>query len=286
LGPSRLGRLVRDGTAPLSVNHMRREFSELSATELDATNFPEWRDRILAFEANPAPVEPRTYPGYPIWPLLRLRPRLWPPLDRLMIRRRSTATFSTEPPSKGALSRLLSFAHGICADSSRGPVPSAGGMQALELYVVAFERSWLPAGIYHFDRAGNHLSQIVSAASRPEWLPHVPSLARVKGGAVLLVLVGDYGRVRVKYGDRGLRFLLIEAGHLAQNLCLLGSTLGLGVLPLGGFFEREIGRHLALPASDEVLYLLLCGNLEQDLRNGKASAPRLRDAIEGNGARS
>jgi SagB-type dehydrogenase family enzyme len=242
---------------------MNRELTTLSTTELDATNFPEWRDRILAFEGEPAVVEPRTYPGYPRWPLLRVAPRAWPPLDRALMRRRSARTLSAKMPSRRVLSRLLRLAHGVYADRARGPVPSAGGLQALELYLVAFVPSWLPAGAYHFDRAGNHLSQIVPSASRQEWLARVPSLDRVEGGALLFVLVGDYGRVETKYGGRGLRFLLLEAGHLAQNLCLLAASLGLCALPLGGFFEREIARHLALPASDEVLYLLLCGKSER-----------------------
>ena len=239
---------------------MKTESTSLGvATELDATNFPEWRDRILAFEGDSAAIEPRTYPGYPRWPLLRAGPRLWPSLDRSLMGRRSASTFSAGMPSKRALSRLLRLAHGIYADRARGPVPSAGGMQSLELYLVSFEQSWLPSGAYHFDRAGNYLSQIVSSANRDEWIARVPSLSPVKGGAILFVLVGDYGRGEAKYGTRSLRFLLIEAGHLAQNLCLLASSLDLSVLPLGGFFEREIARHLALPASDEVLYLLICG---------------------------
>jgi SagB-type dehydrogenase family enzyme len=162
-------------------------------------------------------------------------------------------------PSKRVLSRLLGLAHGIYADRSRGPVPSAGGLQALELYLVTFESSWLPGGAYHFDRAENHLSQIVSSASRQKWIGRVPSLATAEGGAILFVLVGDYARVQAKYGERGLRFLLLEAGHLAQNLCLMASSLGLCALPLGGFFERQVARHLTLPATDEVLYLLVCG---------------------------
>ncbi len=132
-----------------------------AATELDATNFPEWRDRILAFEADPAPIQPRTYPGYPRWPLLRVAPRLWPSLDRSLTRRRSASTFSAAMPSKRVLSRLLRRAHGIYADRARGPVPSAGGMQSLELYLVTFEPSWLPSGAYHFNRAGNYLAQLV-----------------------------------------------------------------------------------------------------------------------------
>jgi len=240
---------------------MNRESTPLGATELDATNFPEWRERMLSFESSPAAIEPRTYPGYPRWPLLRVAPRHWPPLDRSLMQRRSATTFSAAMPSKRLLSRLLCLAHGICADRARGPVPSAGGMQSLELYLVTFEQSWLPSGAYHFDRAGNYLSQIVSPASRAEWMTRVPSLAPINGGAILFVLVGDYDRVEAKYGARGLRFLLIEAGHLAQNLCLLASSLALCAVPLGGFFEREIARHLALPASDEVLYVLLCGRL-------------------------
>lgn len=157
------------------------------------------------------------------------------------------------------ISRLLNLAHGIYADRARGPVPSAGGLQALEMYVVTFEQCWLPPGAYHFDRAGNHLSQIVPSASRQEWLTRVPSLASIDGDWILFVLVGDYSRAQAKYGPRGFRFLLIEAGHLAQNLCLLAGSLELCVLPLGGFFERDIARHLTLPASDEVLYLLACG---------------------------
>src|SRR5437867_6201495 len=53
-------------------------------------------------------------------------------------------------PSRAVLSRLLRFAHGIRADRARGPVPSAGGLQALELYLVTFEETWLPPGVYHF----------------------------------------------------------------------------------------------------------------------------------------
>jgi len=134
-----------------------------------------------------------------------------------------------------------------------------GSIRAQDRIVLGRFAEYWDAGAYHFDRAGNYLSQIVSSASRPEWITRVPSLAPIKGGVILFVLAGDYGRVEAKYGARGLRFLLIEAGHLAQNLCLLASSLGLCALPLGGFFEWEIARHLVLPASDEVLYLLLCG---------------------------
>jgi nitroreductase len=65
--------------------------------------------------------------------------------------------------------------------------------------------------------------------------------------------------VRAKYGARGLRFLLLEAGHLMQNLCLLSRSLGLVTVPLGGFFEAPLARLLVLPETDEVLYVGVVG---------------------------
>ena len=76
---------------------------------------------------------------------------------------------------------------------------------------------------------------------------------------MIWVLVGDGERVQAKYGERSDRFLLLEAGHLMQNLCLVSASLGLATVPLGGYFEQEIARAFALPAGDRVLYLGLCG---------------------------
>jgi SagB-type dehydrogenase family enzyme len=228
-------------------------------SELDRTNWAETRDAILQYEQEPAATEPRTYPGYPRWPLDRVKSRLWPSLDRSLIARRSWRRLDTGALDKKMLSRLLFFSHGIHADHHRGPIPSAGGLQAVELYLVLFEESWLPPGLYHYDRAGHHLSQIAAGAERETWLDMVPALRPVGGGRLLWVLVGDGARVEAKYGARGLRFLLLEAGHLMQNLCLLSTSLGWATLPLGGYFEREVARALVLPASDLVLYVGVCG---------------------------
>jgi SagB-type dehydrogenase family enzyme len=151
------------------------------------------------------------------------------------------------------------MSHGITGPLSCGPVPSAGGLQALELYFVVFQPGWLPAGIYHYDRAGHHLSQIVVGGDRQDWRGRVPSLDLVRGGALLWVLIGVGERVTQKYGERSLRFLLQESGHLMQNLCVASESLGLVTVPLGGYFERDIARRLALPRSDLILYLGLCG---------------------------
>jgi SagB-type dehydrogenase family enzyme len=229
--------------------------------ELDAASYPEWRDAIREAEAGAEalPGEPRTYPGYPRWPLDRVPPRLWGSLDRVLARRRCLRDLSTMLPARRVLSRLLLAGHGVTGPLSAGPVPSAGGLQALELYLVVLAPGWLPAGVYHYDRAGHYLSQIAAGAGRSDWEQRVPSLDQVRGGALLWVLVGDGGRVSRKYGERSARFLIQESGHLMQNLCLLSASLGLVTVPLGGYFERDVGRRLALPRADLVLYVGVCG---------------------------
>jgi SagB-type dehydrogenase family enzyme len=162
-------------------------------------------------------------------------------------------------PSRKRLAQLLMRAHGVTAGQGRGPVPSAGSLQALELYLATLAPGWLPAGVYHYDRGGHHLSQVAVGGAREGWRGDVPSLDLVAGGSLLWLLVGDGARVRGKYGGRGLRFLLLEAGHLMQNLCLAGASLGLMTVPLGGYFEHALARRLALPPADEVLYLGVCG---------------------------
>jgi SagB-type dehydrogenase family enzyme len=162
-------------------------------------------------------------------------------------------------PSRRQLARVLQGSHGVTGADGRGPVPSAGGLQALELYLAVLEPGWLPSGLYHYDRCGRHLSQIESGAVGEGLRALVPSLELLEGGALLWMVVGDGARVQGKYGERGLRFLLLEAGHLMQNLCLTSEGVGLVTVPLGGSFEADLARRFRLPATDEVLYVGVCG---------------------------
>ncbi len=222
---------------------------------LDLTSFPAWRERLQAAEAPPLP--PRSYPGYPEAALPPFRRRWLTTLDGVLAARRS-GTPGTPLPDATTMSRLLGLSHGITGGQGRGPVPSAGGLQALELYVGVLTPGWLGAGVWHYDRTRHALSRIADA-SREELIAEIPSLQVTDGGAVLWLLIGDAARVTPKYGERGRHFLALEAGHLMQNLCLVSASLGLVTLPLGGFFEAALARRLSLPRTDEVLYAGVCG---------------------------
>jgi SagB-type dehydrogenase family enzyme len=208
--------------------------SFLRLTELDRSNSAELTERIAQAEGQPTHFEPRSYPGYPRFPLPVASRRLWPPLDRVLASRRSIHRLDSRLPSAARLGRLLRFSHGVNASQGRGPIPSAGGLLATELYLVHWQAGWLPPGVYHFDRRDASLAQIDPIASIDAWIERVPSLQDIDGGAILWLIVGDSARVISKYGFRGERFLLLEAGHLMQNLCLVSASLKLCTVPLGG----------------------------------------------------
>ncbi len=225
----------------------------MSQGDLDPTSYPEFRERLLGHASET--FEPRSYPGYPRVALEDVKPRLLVRLDTTLLARRSPRKLGTSV-SASQLARVLKFAHGVVDEEGRGPVPSAGGLQALELYVVPLVKGWLEDGAYHYDRVAHALARVATSFPAREV---VPSLSLVEGGAVLFVVAGDSARVKARYGDRGERFLTLEAGHLMQNLALLATSEGLGLTPMGGFFEREIAESLKLVKTDLVLYAGVCG---------------------------
>src|SRR5262245_9738467 len=74
------------------------------------------------------------------------------------------------------------------------------------------------------------------------------------------VIAADVERTLAKYGDRGYRYVLLEAGHCAQNLNVAAAALGLGTCNAGGFFDQELADLLTIDTDAEVhLYAVAVG---------------------------
>jgi SagB-type dehydrogenase family enzyme len=144
------------------------------------------------------------------------------------------------------------------------PVPSGGGLYPLELYVIALRIGGLEPGIYHYDVLGHLLERVDQGAVPPQLLSELfmcqPYVAQ---GAFVLVLTAVFDRSLWKYKDRGYRYLLLEAGHVAQNCNLVATALGLGSLNLGGFFDADLVALLKLDIDEEApLYAITVGRPE------------------------
>jgi SagB-type dehydrogenase family enzyme len=145
------------------------------------------------------------------------------------------------------LGQVLWAAQGVTGGTGLRTAPSAGGLYPLELYVVAGEVADFQPGIYQYqvDRhvlalsaAGDHRADLAAATLGQGWVALAPAI---------IVVAAAYGRTTAKYGDRGVRYVHMEAGHAAQNVCLQATAIGLGCVVVGLFDDREVKRLIGLP---------------------------------------
>jgi len=180
-------------------------------------------------------------------------------IEQSLLERRSIRSYSGQPLTLQELSQLLWAAQGLTDPGGFRTAPSAGGLYPLELYLVAGDVTDLTAGVYRYQPDGHQLAKTLDGDKRAELAEAALGQEWVKEGAVSIVFTAVYERTTVKYGDRGVRYVHIEAGHAAQNLCLQATALGLGAVTVGAFHDEEVSQLLNLPADEQPLYVIPVG---------------------------
>ncbi len=171
------------------------------------------------------------------------------PLGDVILRRRSSSPDLPCPLGFSDLATLLAASYAD-AGAGRRPVPSAGALYPLELYVLAAAVRGLETGTYHFQPFRFRLARLSPLA--PDALraavvdPHA-----LEQAAAVVVVTAVFARSQFKYGQRGYRFALLEAGHLVQNAVLAATALGVTALPLGGFYDRRLDELVGADGLDE-----------------------------------
>jgi SagB-type dehydrogenase family enzyme len=184
--------------------------------------------------------------------------------------RRSVREFGNTPLTLTDIATLLFLGAGVTAEvrhpsdaTTRRAAPSAGGLHATEVYVVVRAVENLAPGTYHY-RANEHALEVLrldtAEANRLASASSYPEI--VGAAAAILVLTAIFGRTAIKYGERGYRFTVLEVGHVAQNMLLVASGLGLGAVPVGGFIDDDVHQILDVDGVDEAsFYLIPVGHL-------------------------
>lgn len=203
------------------------------------------------------------------WRRLSDRPRLRLPapgplhgdFGALIRRRRSLARFDAAALAAGRLSDLLFAANGRVASAAAGAParrtsPSAGALYPIDVFIWTLAVEGIPPGLHYYHPAEHALVEMSGAS---DGLGRAFLNLEPAPSAVLL-LAASFRRSRFKYGQRGYRWCLLEAGHCAQNVLLAATALELAACPFGGFYEEPIDRALGLDGVNEgVLYAVLVG---------------------------
>jgi len=182
-------------------------------------------------------------------------------LEKVLCARRSIREFTTQPLELSQVSQLAWAAQGLTGPEAHRTAPSAGGLYALELYIIAGKVNGLPAGVYRYDLLTHELVSLLTADMPLELSRAALDQTSITQAAAIFAISAVYERISSKYGDRGIRYAHMEAGHAAQNLLLQAVALGLGAVLVGAFNDGKVKRLLNLSKQETPLYLIPVGKL-------------------------
>jgi len=193
--------------------------------------------------------------------------------------RRSVQQYDGTGLSPSTLSTLLGHSFGTTGTSVMGrdadgdPVeksvrayPSAGGLYPVEQYVAVVNgRDGLDPGWYHYTPGRHGLRRLGvddgPVADRLDELFITADSMDLQSAGAVVFLTAAFWRSRAKYGERGYRHVLMEAGYAGQNLLLAATGLGLGAVHVDGFVDRAVEQTLGIDGVDEsVLSSIVIGS--------------------------
>ena len=174
-------------------------------------------------------------------------------LLQLMARRRTVRATAKPSISVEQLADCLFAGMGITGYTQNrvgrlplGMTPSGGARNPFEAYVLCRNVEGLAAGIYHYSAVDHDLGRLKGE--------EVPAFSSLLGGQdwcdempCLILLVADLRRTMWKYQDaNAYRVVLIEAGHIGQNIMLAATEHGLSACPTAALCHSRIRETLGL----------------------------------------
>lgn len=183
-------------------------------------------------------------------------------VEEAILKRRSIRNYKDIPLNIYELSQILWSAQGITEKRfGLRTAPSAGATYPLEIYIVVGKVTNLEAGIYKYNPEEHKITLIYRGDKRLELCNAALGQVSVRIAPATIVITAIYERTTKIYGERGIRYVHMEAGHVAQNIYLQCVSLNLGTVSIGAFIDEEVKKVLNLPKNENPLYLMPIGKI-------------------------
>lgn len=176
-------------------------------------------------------------------------------LRNALLKRESNREFSKKAIKFLDLSDLLYYSMGIKNiikknKSTKRTYPSAGARYPLEVYPLVLNVQGLKSAVYHYHLKTHSLEVILE---RPFFKQTMKQFSQpwISTAALIFVISAVFDRTEMKYKDRGYRHIMAEYGHVAQNVYLMSTALGLSCCSIGGFVDDGLNKILDLDGRDE-----------------------------------
>ena len=188
-------------------------------------------------------------------------------LEEALAKRRSIRNYTNEPLTLQEVSQLLWSTQGITEpESGHRTAPSAGGIYPLEIFIEVPKNGAkdLTGGVYRYIpeyhklilvKSGDHNFSLSEAARDQE---------SVLDAKLNIVIAAVYERTTRRYGERGIRYVHMEVGHVGQNVSLQATALNLGMVVIGAFNDDQVQKVIGMKEDEKPQYILSVGRLEQE----------------------
>ena len=174
------------------------------------------------------------------------------------------------------LSRILMLSYCFTAKSRHGghdfyyrSAASAGALYPCELYLATEPLDGLAPGVYHYGlhnrslaclRRGNFTAAAGKCFADPALSP----------APVYLFITAIFFRSAWKYRERAFRYVLLDAGHLLENLVLALKWTGLPFSPVYDFHDKTLETVLGIDGKREGILAGVAIDAETEARNVQA----------------
>lgn len=185
-------------------------------------------------------------------------------LEQALARRRSVHQFTGKSLSFTQIGQLAWAGQGI-TEPEKGlrTAPSTGAIYPISLYFVTQDGLF----VYHPDE--HSLEEVISQDLRQRLTAAVPDSDVVADAPCSIIVIGSARKAAAKHGNKAERFMLLEAGHIAQNIQLQAVSLELGSVTVGVFDINQVRKLCKLPASLVPLYIICVGHPTEQIATEK-----------------
>jgi len=178
-------------------------------------------------------------------------------LKELLLRRRSVRSFLKRTMPKELFDYLLWVSYGRV--DGRLVVPSGGATYPIRIYALLGDVEGLEPGVYEYDNLKNSVSLRLKGDFMRELSKACLNQRYVAEASFNIVIAVYYPKITSVYGERGIRYAVLEAGHIGQNIYLACAEENLGTVAIGAFNDELVARVLNLPRDINPLYIFPVG---------------------------
>ncbi len=175
-----------------------------------------------------------------------------------LFRRRSRRNFINKNIDRNDFMAILDTISG----SSQISHGNLSGHELLNIAFFAEKIDNISPGLYAIDRTQRRFGviqegifgeKIAHTCLNQEWL---------KNAGLHFIFTCNIDELDKKYGPRGYRYAMMNAGKIGQLLYITATSLGLGCCGIGAFYDDEAMNLLDLDGDSRLLYLVAVGKIK------------------------